>query len=64
MSRRNQSTRRRSYGRRQHEVRERRGRSLDEQGAWLHELSDGYFADAAGGQDYDSDAQRGGRAAA
>ncbi len=42
MSRRNQARRRQSYGRRQHEVRERRPEGEPEPG-WMHESDAGEF---------------------
>ncbi|HWH37989.1 MAG TPA: hypothetical protein VNT28_09445 [Candidatus Limnocylindrales bacterium] len=41
MSRRNSTSRRRSYGRRQHEVRERRERVLGEPLHWFGDMADG-----------------------
>lgn len=66
MSRRNQSSRRRSYGRRQHELRERReSRGRDEPTGWLHDLANGYDPSAVDTSSLHMlDAQRNGRAAA
>jgi len=58
MSRRNQSRRRRSYGRRQHEVRERRPEARDGEG-WLSDSSSEFDAEWRSTDSYDDHASYG-----
>ena len=53
MSRRNQSSRRRSYGRRQHEVRERRPDTRPEGATWLDDPDTDFEAGRSAGDSYD-----------
>jgi len=58
MSRRNQSRRRRTYGRRQHEVRERRPEVRDGEG-WLSDSSADFDAELRSTDSYDDHASYG-----